>query len=271
MTAATRIDPRLRARRGAVRRAEGRRRLRFILVGMAILGLIFAGWAALRSPLLDLDHIEIHGLGPGRLDEASKTIGLEPGTPLNDVEPASIEADLEALPWVLRADVERSWPNTVRVEVVERTPAAILAGATGEGVVVDAGGTVMAYAGPAYRGLPRVSLESSVELGAVESDALPALALIEVIPDDLAAWVESITYTRGASEAARGVVGIDLVGQGAAHLGEPTLLSDKVAALRSVLNGVDLSCVRLVDLAVPDFPTVQRDPACAARAGTHAR
>ncbi len=271
MTTVTKIDPRLRARRGAVRRAEGRRRLRFILVGMAILGLIFAGWAALRSPLLDLDHIEIDGLGPARLAEVSRTIGLEAGTPLKDIEPASIEADLEALPWVLHADVEKSWPDTVRVEVVERTAVATLADSTGPGVVVDASGTVMAEVGPAYRGLPRISLESSADLGTVESDALPPLALIEVLPDDLAAWIEAITYSPGASEGARGLVGIDLVGEAEAHLGEPTLLNDKVQALRSVLNGVDLTCVRLIDVAVPDFPTVQRDPVCAAWAGMQTR
>ena len=267
MTTATRIDPRFRARRGAVRRAEGRRRLRFILVGLAILGLIFAGWAALRSPLLDLDHVEINRLRPSRLDEVSKTIGLEAGTPLKDVEPALIEADLEALPWVLNADVEKSWPNTVRVEVVERTAVARLSGSTGPGVVVDETGTVMAEAGSGYLGLPLISLASSAELGAVEPDALPGIALIEVIPDDLAAWVEAITYSPGASEGARGLVRIDLVGEAEAHLGEPTLLGDKVQALRSVLNGVDLSCVRMIDVAVPDFPTVQRDQVCAARAG----
>ena len=267
MTTGTRMDPRLRARRGAVRRAEGRRRLRFILVGLAVLGLIFTGWAALRSPLLDLDHVEINGLGPSRLAEASEAIRLETGTPLKDVEPALIEADLEALPWVLHAEVEKSWPNTLQVEVVERTAVARLSGTSDRGVVVDGAGTVMAEAGSAHAGLPLISLASFAELGAVEPDALPGIALIEVIPDDLAAWVEAITYSRGASAGARGLVGIDLVGEAEARLGEATLLGDKVQALRSVLNGVDLSCVRMIDVAVPDFPTVQRDPVCAAWAG----
>ncbi len=267
MTAVTKIDPRIRARRGAVRRAEGRRRLRFILVGVAILGLIFAGWAALRSPLLDLDHIEISGLRPSRLAEVSETIGPVRGTSLKDIEPALIEADLEALPWVLHADVEKSWPNTVRVEVVERTAVARLAEPDGRVVVVDATGTVVAEGGSAHQGLPQISLGSSAELGAIEPDALPGLGLIEVLPDDLAAWVEAITYRRGASEGARGLIGIDLVGEAEAHLGEPTLLSDKVQALRSVLNGVDLTCVRMIDVAAPDFPTVRRDPVCTTRAG----
>ena len=267
MTTISKIDPRLRARRGAVRRAEGKRRLRFILVGLAVLGLIFCGWAALRSPFLDLDHIEINGLGPSRLAEVENTIGLGRGTSLKDIEPALIEADLEALPWVLHAEVSKAWPDTVRIEVVERHAVARLSVTDGRVAVVDATGTVIAEGGSAYEGLPRISFESSVDLGAVEPDALPGLALIEVLPDDLSAWVEAITYSQGPSPEARGLVGIDLVGEAEAHLGESTILSDKVEALRSVLNGVDLTCVRVIDVAVPDFPTIRRDPVCSAWAG----
>lgn len=264
MTTVTDIDPRLRARRGAVRRAEGRRRLRFILVGLAILGLIFFGWAALRSPLLDLDHVEITGLGPVRLAEAEQAIALEKGTPLNDIETGVIKADLEALPWVLHADVERSWPGTVQIEVVERIAVAQLTIDGGRVAVVDATGTVMAEGGSEYEQLPRISVEPGVALGEVEPQSLPGLALIATLPDDLLVWIEAVTYSPGASVRARGVVGLDLVGEAEAHLGEATLLNDKVQALRAVLNGVDLSCIRVIDVAVPDFPTIQRDPVCSA-------
>ncbi|MDE0701492.1 MAG: FtsQ-type POTRA domain-containing protein [Acidimicrobiaceae bacterium] len=264
MTTVTDIDPRLRARRGAVRRAEGRRRLRFILIGLAILGLIFCGWAALRSPLLDLDHVEITGLGPSRLAEAQQSIGLEKGTPLNDIEIGPIKADLEALPWVLRADVEKSWPSTVHIEVVERIAVAQLAKEDGRVAVVDATGTIMAEGGLEYEELPRISLEASAALGEVEPQSRPGLALIATLPDDLLQWIEAVTYSPGASPEARGVVGLDLVGQAEAHLGEATLLSDKVQALRTVLNGVDLTCIRVIDVAVPDFPTIRRDPVCSA-------
>ncbi len=264
MTTVTDIDPRLRARRVAVRRAEGRRRLRFILVGLAILGLIFCGWAALRSPLLDLDHVEITGSGTSRLAEAEQSIGLEKGTPLNDIETGAIKADLEALPWVLHADVERSWPGTLKIEVVERTAVAQLTTDGGRVAVVDATGTVMAQGGSDYEQLPRISVEARVALGEVEPQSLPGLALISALPDDLLLWIEAVTYSPAPSAQARGVVGLDLVGEAVAHLGEATLLNDKVQALRTVLNGVDLTCIRVIDVAVPDFPTIQRDPVCGA-------
>ena len=268
MTTVTNIDPRLRARRGEVRRAEGRRRLRFILAGLALLGLIFCGWAAMRSPLLDLDHVEITALGPTRLAEVEDTIGLEKGSPLNDIAIGPIKDDLEALPWVLNADVEKSWPGTVQVEVIERTAVALLTAEDGRVAVVDATGTVMAEGGSEYEELPQIRFEANVALGEVEPDALPGLALIAVLPDDLLGWIEAVTYTPGPSSEARGVVGLDLVGEAQAHLGEATLLPDKVEALRSVLNGVDLRCIRVIDVAVPDFPTIRRNPVCNAWAQT---
>ena len=267
MTTATNIDPRLRVRRGAVRRSEGRRRLRFILAGLAILGLIFCGWAALNSPLLDLDHVEITGLGPSRLTEVEQSVGLEKGTPLNDIEIGPIKADLEALPWVLHADVEKSWPGTIQIEVIERIAVAQLVREDSRVAVVDASGTVMAEGGLEYEELPRISFEANAALGEIEPEALPGLALIAVLPDDLFEWVEAVTYSPGASAEARGVVGLDLVGEAEAHLGEATLLNDKVEALRSALNGVDLTCIRVIDVAVPDFPTIRRDRVCSAWAG----
>ncbi|MBV8559692.1 MAG: hypothetical protein JO050_02895, partial [Acidimicrobiia bacterium] len=51
------IDPRFRQRRIEVRRLEGRRRLRVLLV---LAGFFFAAllaWAVTRSPFLDVDHV----------------------------------------------------------------------------------------------------------------------------------------------------------------------------------------------------------------------
>lgn len=261
----TTIDPRLRARRGAVHRAEGRRRLRFVLLGLAVLGLLFGGWAVLHSPLLDLDHIEINGLDPLRLAEIEEVLDLEKGTALNAIDTAPIKARLEALPWVLTVSVAKAWPNRVQIEVIERVAVARMTkGNIGNSrvAVLDATGTVMAEGGSQHATLPLISYDADARLGQVEADALAGLALIEVLPDDLYVWVEKITYTPGNSAEARGVIGLDLVGSAEANLGEATLLADKVEALRTVLAGVDLSCIRTIDVAVPDFPTIRRDPRC---------
>ena len=55
------IDPRIRQRRIAVRREEGRRRLRLLVGVVTVSGLVVGGWAATRSPLLDVDRVDVVG------------------------------------------------------------------------------------------------------------------------------------------------------------------------------------------------------------------
>jgi len=47
------------------------------------------------------------------------------GTPIFQVDPAAAKAQLEALPWVRSAAVERRLPDTLYIRLVERTPLAI--------------------------------------------------------------------------------------------------------------------------------------------------
>src|SRR5207248_1321528 len=55
------IDPKFRQRRIEVRRLEGRRRLRILLILATFVGVALVGWGVSRSPLLDADHVRITG------------------------------------------------------------------------------------------------------------------------------------------------------------------------------------------------------------------
>ncbi len=254
MTLTIGIDPRIRARRIAVRRAEGRRRLRFLLAALAVVGIAVGAWALSRSPLLDLDHVRIEGVGAGRVAAVDAAAGLGRGTPLVDVDLGAVETAVEALPWVRVAEASRDWPGTVRIDVVERVPVATVRTAAGM-LLVDAEGVAIASGRDA--GLPVIA--GSVE--AVPGDALealgPALAVVTELPDDLRVWVAAVTHDGG-----RATVGLDLVGGAVVELGSVELLADKVEAVRAVLDGTDLSCIRMIDVATPDLTTIRRDPAC---------
>ncbi len=256
------IDPRIRSRRAAVRRAEGRRRLNLLLAGLAILGLIFCGWAALNSSLLDLDKVEISGLDSSRLAEVHQLVNLETGTPLKDVDTEPTRRILENLPWTKDVAVTKSWPNRVTIDITEREPLAQLASSNGLVAIVDEGGTIMAQSNTTRSDLLSIQIEPQVNLGEIEQNSLPGLAVIKVLPEDMTNWVEAITYRKATSNSLRGTLGLALIGSAQAHLGDPTLLEDKIHALRSVLNGVDLTCVHTIDVAVPDFPTIRRDLSC---------
>lgn len=266
MTLAIGIDPRIRARRIAVRRAEGRRRLHFFMVVAGSVALVVSGWAVSRSALFDLDHITIDGAAGSRVAEIESVLGMSRGMPLIEVDLGVVEANLEALPWVETADASRDWPGTLNIDVVERTAVAALPAAGGR-VLIDATGVVIGGAPgpPALADLPFIDVTVAVTPGEVEGAALPGLAVVEVMPADLLPWVNKITVATASGADARPVVGLDLIGAAKVNLGDVEHLADKLAAVRAVLGAAELGCVRVIDVTVADLPTITRDPGCDGR------
>lgn len=260
MTAAIPIDPRIRARRVAVLRAQGRRRLHLLLALVGLIALGGGAWGLTRSPALDVDHVRLQGLDPRLTDSVLAAAGVSTGTPMLDVDTAEVAGRIETLAWVESAAVRRDWPGTVRIEVTERTPVAVVPDGAGV-ALVDAAGYVIGRdplpTGPAAVDLPVIAAPLDVELGVALVDAAPALAVVEVLPDDLHPWVEAITVS-GRD------LGLDLVGGSTVVLGEPVLLADKVAAVRAVLSGVELECLSTIDVTMADQATVRREPGCVA-------
>lgn len=260
---AMRIDPRLRRRRIDVRRAEGRRRLRLLVVVMLVSGVGVAGWFATQSRLLDLDHVEISGVDPAQAALIEAAMGLEHGTPLLDLDQAAIELALTELAWVESATVARGWPGTINIGVVAREAVALMPRGDGSHVFVDAHGVAMAVTpGPIIlSALPIVAVRPEGSLGDTQDHAAPALAVVASLPDDLASWVEAIKIDESGL---RPSVVLDLVGNATVDLGAAEDLDDKLDAVRAVLSGVELECLATIDARVPDHPTVTRDPICEA-------
>jgi cell division protein FtsQ len=258
-----RIDPRLRQRRIAVRRAEGRRRLRFVLMLMVVAGIGTAGWFATQSALLDLDHVEIVGVEPAQAGLIEAATGVEYGTPLLDLDQAAIEEALTELAWVESADVVRDWPGTISITVVTREAVAFMPRGDGSHVLVDAEGVAMAVTpGTSLpRAMPLVDVRPEGSLGDTQDHAGPALAVVAALPADLASWVDAIQIDESGLRPA---VVLDLVGSATVELGAADDLADKLDAVRAVLSGVELECLTTIDARVADHPTVTRDPICEA-------
>jgi cell division protein FtsQ len=275
---AIRVDPRLRARRIAVRRAEGRRRLRFLLLAAGLVGLVAGAWGITRSPLLDLDRVRISVSGSSvsgsdissaRLTAVEAAVGLELGTAMFDLDLGEVEAAVESLPWVAKAEVARDWPGTVRVTVERRTAIAVLGPLDGVRFLIDGEGVLIGTA-PLDSDLPVISIEPSVALGEVEPNAVAALAVANAIPDDLLPWVDAITVAAELGAGGRPVIGLDLVGSARVEMGTVDLIDDKLAAVRAILESTSLACINVIDVVVADLTTVTRDPVCDAQASAAA-
>jgi hypothetical protein len=263
-----RVDPRLRARRIEVKRSEGRKRLRRLIAALAVTVVAAGAWGLTRSPLLDVDHLEVRGLT--RLPAATviAASGIEPGDPLVDLDLGAAADAVGALPWVERVDVDRSWWGTVRFDVLERRPVAVLS-ADGAALLVDRAGWVLAPAEPTDHALPAIAGTGSVSTGDRLSGVdLVAVQLVDRAPATVLEWVEVVSVADGALwldlrpqavTAAGGTPGH----AGRVQLGDGRELEAQLVAAATVLARVDLSCLDVIDVRVPASPVVRRVEACA--------
>ncbi|MGZ5399954.1 MAG: cell division protein FtsQ/DivIB, partial [Nocardioides sp.] len=154
-----------RSRRAFTRRQWARRWLtwKYVLAALALIGLVVGSiWLFLFSTVLAVKQVEVQGAQQLRPAEVRAVAGLDDGEPLARVDLDDVRTRVQALALVSSAEVTRSWPDAIVIEVEERVAIATveiggrLRGLDLEGVVFDE------YAKPPA-GLPRV--ETSTDAG----------------------------------------------------------------------------------------------------------
>jgi cell division protein FtsQ len=261
------VDPRIRARRAAVSRSRGRRRLLVLLLGLGMVALATGGWLLLHSRLLSVRVVQVEGSTHTSRAEIVSVAGLTHDPPMIDVNPGVVAARLERLPWVTRATVSRRWPDGVVVTVVERRPAAVMAtsptptrtGATGSGptpaepwALVDRTGRVLALVATPPPGL--VHLAAPTVPGSpgstLRSTALPGLRVAATLPAAFSSQVTAVEVEAG------GRVHLAMTTPVTVDLGTTSQLPEKYEDTAAVLAGAPLVAGDVVDVSVPDSPTV---------------
>lgn len=247
--------PRIRARRVEVARTAGRRRLRRLNVLLAVVCAVVWGLVVLRSPLFDVDRVQVVGAGRTAEAEAAAASGIRTGDPLVGVDLAGAESALAALPWVEEARVSRLWPGTVRVVLTERTPLATQAHAGGW-AVVDASGRVLEVVPEAPDLLVLEGL-AEVAPGARLPEADRAvLRTLSRLPDGVRAEVG------GAGSGPDGQQ-ITLAGGELVVLGDGSDLAAKLAAAEAVAADAGPEDGCRIDVRVPTAPVLTADGSCA--------
>lgn len=252
------IDPRIRARRIAVQRGAGRRRLQ-ILVDVGLVLTVAAGfWLALRTPLLDVDRVEVTGNGHTPTERVLASAGIEPGQQLIDVDLQQAGEAIAALPWVSEVRLHRGLDGRVVVRVSERAPIAV-AGLGAGAMLVDPQGRVLGPTSDA-------------------PDLAGALMVLANPPGDLApgsylprSQAPALELARAVTASGPGlaltiITGDELVGalpdRGLVRFGDTSRLDAKVRSLRTVLDQVDLACVATIDVSSPGSPVLTREEGC---------
>lgn len=137
------MDPRVRARRIAVRRAKGRKRLIWVAIAAAVVLVLVGAVAILASSLFDVRTVNVQGAvytDPTKL--AGIVDGLE-GDAILLVDTRQIERQLESIAWVESARVSTQFPHDVLIDIRERKPVATFAGSDGGYRIVDRDGRVL--------------------------------------------------------------------------------------------------------------------------------
>lgn len=144
-SARSRIDPKFRARRRAVRRSMGRRRMALLGLGTTVIIVAVIIGALLGSPLfaLRLDKVEVTGWEYADQGEMYAIFDDLAGTPVLRIDEDAVEAQLEAVAWVEQAVVDTNLPNSATIQIRERTPLATFQGADGRFRIIDRYGRVL--------------------------------------------------------------------------------------------------------------------------------
>lgn len=139
------IEPRMRERRVQVRRAQSRKRLKWVLLGLVLVVAGIGALAVFGSGLFAVQDDELRVVGavytdPDRLAQIEDELV---GTPTLRVDTQRIERELESIPWVEDAKVTVRFPHSATIEIREREAIATYQGPDRRFRVLDREGRVL--------------------------------------------------------------------------------------------------------------------------------
>ncbi|MEO6652862.1 MAG: FtsQ-type POTRA domain-containing protein [Ilumatobacteraceae bacterium] len=139
------IEPRMRERRAAVKRAIGRKRLRWILAIGTVVVVAVAALAVLGSNLFAIQESRVTVVGAVYADPArvASVVDKLVDTPALLADTQKAEAELEAIPWVESARVRVDFPHAATIEIRERAAMTTYQGLDGRYRVLDRNGRVL--------------------------------------------------------------------------------------------------------------------------------
>jgi cell division protein FtsQ len=225
---------------------------------MVVLALVGGGtWVLLISSLFDARSVAVAGTKELPADVVKAVAAVPLGTPMLRLDTTAIERRVAAVPRVANVQVRCSLDGTVRIELTERIPVAVVR--RGNGVhLVDATGTDYATVPVEPPGLPELR---SDRVGPQDAATVAALTVLTGLPDWLRAQVRSIAANSPAGVVLR--LGNPPEGTGRLDIGRSGTSREvrwggvedsarKVAVLGPLLSQPG----KIYDISSPALPTI---------------
>jgi cell division protein FtsQ len=205
-----------------------------------------AAVAAASSPWLDVEEVEVIGVGPERAAEVRRASGIDRGDSMVTFIPGSVAARIRDLPWVADATVTRDLPSTVRIEIASRVPVGWVRARTGV-LVVDASAQVLWRADDPPAGVPELlGVADVAPPGGRIAPAVLARVAGELGPD-LRLRSMAVTLDDGAVTV-RVRAGPEI------RFGAPRRVPMKARVASAVLESLGPAPARYIDVTVPAAP-----------------
>ncbi|WIM98138.1 FtsQ-type POTRA domain-containing protein [Actinoplanes oblitus] len=152
------------------------------LIGAGVL-LVAGGlaWLVYGTSVLGVRTVEVVGAQTVTPEQVRSVAAVPAEQPLARVDPDEVAARVRGLAPVDKVTVTRSWPSTLRIEVVERAPVAAVPAQDGFTLIDDAGVPFRTVT-EAPAGLPLARLATP---GPADANTVSALIVLAALSDDL--------------------------------------------------------------------------------------
>jgi cell division protein FtsQ len=216
--------------------------LRPVLWGaLAAVVMGLGAWLVYGTSVLGVQAVEVSGSMLASPDQVRAAAAVIEGTPLAQVDTDQVAARVRTLPSVAAVEVSRSWPHTLVIEVVERTPVGVVA-VEGGFAVLDGAGVVFNQVPAQPAGVVLLRLAAPGPDDPATTAALRVLASLTPALRDGLAEVDAPSPTRIRLQLADGRVVV---------WGD----ADRSAAKATVATALLATDATTIDVSVPDVAT----------------
>jgi cell division protein FtsQ len=235
---------------------------RSLALGAALLFVAVGLYGLAReTSMFAVDTIRVAGASSALAADVQGELRRYDGRSLVSLDRAAVEQRVDGLPAVRSSVVDRSFPHTLRIQVVPEIPVAVLRRGS-DSFLVSARGRVIAPVPLGGQGaLPRIWLPAGtqIDLGSLlggEQGGLAARSLAAFVGGG---FTSRITFVR----ALNGQITLGLRGGLEIELGAPVDLRVKIAIAHAIVPGLALPSAGgpdYLDIAVPQRPVAGRNP-----------
>jgi cell division protein FtsQ len=216
-----------------------------VLMWSALISVLVVGVGLLLyfTPVMSARNIVVTGLSVVTQDEVVTAAAVKPGTPLLQVDTDAVAERVAAIRRVASARVQREYPSTLRVTVIERVPVVVKDYPDGPHLF-DRDGVDFATAPPPPEGVPYLDADNP---GPSDPPTKAALQVMTALRPEVAGQVARVAAPSVAS------ITLQLIDGRTVVWGTTDRTEEKALKLGALLTQPG----RTYDVSSPDLPTVK--------------